>query len=303
MERRQQLAYPVIVIDLWTMMILLGAIVLETFMIYPNIFHDPPRSLELAMEFMSVSSPHDFFPSLGLLSWIAGAGALALSWPVRQARWWIALSLLMIVADGVASMLLFWPRNQIMFVEGTALHSAEVLRQTAWEFQTLHWLRVIFNAASAAFIFVGFVRFDRWRLLATVERPGAPRLEASAPGARLPDRLKLALRDGDPGRRRNGRAAERVEPATRVGEWRGRRVAIQTVHLTDEPAVVANRDRADDRAVGPGDGAPENRGRRVASLQAGIEERGPPLLAVGAGEAAGEEDHGFAQHIDRESLR
>ena len=36
---------------------LLGAVVLETFMVYPNIFHDPPRSLELAMEFMAVRGP------------------------------------------------------------------------------------------------------------------------------------------------------------------------------------------------------------------------------------------------------
>jgi hypothetical protein len=179
MDRRQQFAYPIIIVYLWTMMILLGAIVLETFMIYPNIFHDPPRSLEAAMAFMSVSAPNDVFPPLGFLSWVAGAGALALAWPVRQARWWIALSLLMIAADGVASIFFVWPRNQIMFVEGTAFHSAEVLRQTAWEFQTLHWLRVIFNAASAVFIFVGFVRYDRWRLLTMVERPRAPRIAAT----------------------------------------------------------------------------------------------------------------------------
>ena len=29
---------------LWVMLILFGSIVLETFMVYPNIFHDPPRS-------------------------------------------------------------------------------------------------------------------------------------------------------------------------------------------------------------------------------------------------------------------
>jgi hypothetical protein len=39
----------VVLIYLWTM-ILLGAIVLETFTVYPNVFRDPPRSLELAHE-------------------------------------------------------------------------------------------------------------------------------------------------------------------------------------------------------------------------------------------------------------
>jgi hypothetical protein len=30
---------------LWVMMILLGSIVLETFMVYPNVFYNPPESL------------------------------------------------------------------------------------------------------------------------------------------------------------------------------------------------------------------------------------------------------------------
>jgi hypothetical protein len=58
-------------------------------------------------------------------------------------------------------MAFFWPRNEIMFIEGTAVHSAEFLRQVAWEFQTLHWARVAFNVAASASIFVGFMRFYR----------------------------------------------------------------------------------------------------------------------------------------------
>ena len=173
MERVQRAAFPVILIYLWTMMILLGAIVLETFMVYPNIFHDPPRSLELAMEFMAVRGPADFFPPLGFVSWVTGVGAVILGWRVQAARWWILLSLLMIVADGLISMLFFWPRNETMFVEGAAVHSAEVLRQTMQEFQTLHWSRLVFNAASAAFAFVGFVAFDRQRILAQPLRQSA----------------------------------------------------------------------------------------------------------------------------------
>jgi hypothetical protein len=79
-------------------------------------------------------------------------------------RRWLALSLFCIVADGVASMLFFWPRNTIMFVEGSAMHSPDVLRQTAEQFEQLHWLRVAFNAASAVFAFIGFVALDRWRV-------------------------------------------------------------------------------------------------------------------------------------------
>ena len=43
LKRVQRVAFPIVLVYLWTMMILLGAIVLETFMVYPNIFHDPPR--------------------------------------------------------------------------------------------------------------------------------------------------------------------------------------------------------------------------------------------------------------------
>jgi hypothetical protein len=166
MPKLQRFAFPVIVVYLWTMMILLGAIVLETFMVYPNIFHDPPGSLAVAMAFMSERGPSDFFPPLGFVSWVGGLGALALGWRIAPARWWIALSVLMIVAEGVVSILYFWPRNEIMFVEGLAVHSAETLRQTAAEFQMLHWSRLAFNAVSAVAIFMGFLAVYREHVLA-----------------------------------------------------------------------------------------------------------------------------------------
>jgi len=165
-KKIQRLAFPVVTAYLWVMMVLFGAIVLETFMIYPNVFAAPPESLELAMDFMSVSGPSDFFPPLGFFSWVLGAGALVLSWRVEEARWWILLSLAMIVCEGAASMLFFWPRNEIMFVEGLEVHSAEHLKQVAREFETWHWRsRMGFNTAAAVAAFVGFLRLYRHRLL------------------------------------------------------------------------------------------------------------------------------------------
>ena len=72
---------------LWILMILLGSIVLDTFMVYPNIFHDPPKSFETALAFMSVRAPNDFYPPLGFLTWVAGLVSLALAWPERSARY------------------------------------------------------------------------------------------------------------------------------------------------------------------------------------------------------------------------
>jgi hypothetical protein len=162
--KKQRIAFAVILTYLWVMMILLGSIVLETFMVYPNIFHDPPWSLETALEFMVVRAPNDFFPLLGFLSWVTGIGSLILGWRVKSARYWILGSLIMIVCEGLFSMAFFWPRNTIMFIEGTEVHSAAYLEQVAREFQTLHWSRLAFNAAGSALIFVGFLKFYRHRI-------------------------------------------------------------------------------------------------------------------------------------------
>jgi hypothetical protein len=165
-KKIQRLALPVLTAYLWVMMVLFGAIVLETFMVYPNVFADPPGSLSLTMEFLSVSGPSDFFPPLGFATWVLGAGALVLSWPVKAARWWVAFSLLMIVCEGVASIFFFWPRNEIMFVEGPAVHSAEYLKQVAREFEAWHWRsRMGFNALAAVGAFVGFLKLYRHGLL------------------------------------------------------------------------------------------------------------------------------------------
>lgn len=149
---------------LWLMMILLGSIVLETFMVYPNVFHDPPKSLTTALEFMTIRAPSDFYPRLGFSTWVFGAASLVAAWRVRPARYWIALSVAMIVSEGLVSMAFFWPRNTILFIEGPAVHSAAVLRQTAEEFQRMHWWRVVFNAIGSAAVFAGFLRLYRHTL-------------------------------------------------------------------------------------------------------------------------------------------
>src|SRR5215510_9739203 len=68
---------------LWLMVITLGTIVLETFMVYPNIFYNPPESFKAGLDFMKVVTPHDFFPRLGFLTWLAGAASLLMGW-----HWW-----------------------------------------------------------------------------------------------------------------------------------------------------------------------------------------------------------------------
>ncbi len=158
---RQRIVLFVVGSYLLIMMILLGSIMLETFMVYPNIFYNPPDSFKAGLEFMKVRTPHTFFPPLGFFSWLLGAASLVAAWPVRRARRWILASLAMIVAEGLSSRAFFWPRNTIMFVEGPAVHSGAVLRQAAEEFQRMHWCRVAFNVAGSAAIFKAFLVYYR----------------------------------------------------------------------------------------------------------------------------------------------
>ena len=84
--KKQQIAFVFTLTYLWVMMILLGSILFDTLVLYPDIFYDVPHSLETAMEFMVVRGPGDFFPPLGLLSWLTGIGSLVLGWRTKSAR-------------------------------------------------------------------------------------------------------------------------------------------------------------------------------------------------------------------------
>jgi uncharacterized membrane protein len=150
-----------VISHLWVQWIILGSILLNTFMVYPNIFHDIPNSLHTAMDFMKVASPHTYFPPLGFVSWVTGVLAILFSWHYKNARVLIIVSVLMMFAEGAASVIWEWPRNEIMFIEGSAIHSAEVLQQTYNEFILVHWFRVLCNIVGSILIFFGFLRVYR----------------------------------------------------------------------------------------------------------------------------------------------
>lgn len=165
-------AFPVLTGYLWVVMTLFGAIVLETFMVYPNVFHNPPASLETTMDFLTVAGPDDFFPPLGFAAWALGAASLVLNRRLPAVRWLILLSLAMLVAEGVVSMLYFWPRNTIMFSEGLAVHSADYLREVAEEFANWHSRsRMVFNTVAAVAAFIGFLQAYRYRVLPAGSAP------------------------------------------------------------------------------------------------------------------------------------
>lgn len=150
---------------LWLVMIHLGALVFETFIIYPNIFYNPPRSLETAMAFMVIRGPSDFFRPVGLLALLIGIGSVIVSWRVPSVRYWMLGSVIIILGgEFLLSVAYFWPRNTILFVEGAKIHSAAYLQQTAREFQTGHWLRLAMSVASSILAFIGFMKFNHHKI-------------------------------------------------------------------------------------------------------------------------------------------
>src|SRR5215211_2760849 len=99
--KMQRMTFVVLLIYLWVMMILLGSLVLETFMIYPNIFHNAPERFGIALQFMPATGPAQYFRPFGMASVVLGGVAVLVSWRIRSARWWVVASLLMIVCKGV----------------------------------------------------------------------------------------------------------------------------------------------------------------------------------------------------------
>lgn len=163
---RERLGFAFSVAYLWVVMILLGAVMFETLVVYPDIFHNVPESLQTAMDFMAVRGPSDFFPPVGMLALITGLGSVVLSWRVESVRYWLLVSVaLIIVGEFLLSVFFFWPRNTIMFEEGIAVHSVSFLRQTAWEFQTGHWIRMGANVATSVLAFIGVLKFYKHRIL------------------------------------------------------------------------------------------------------------------------------------------
>ena len=170
----RRVAFVVLLGYLCTMLILLGSLLLETFMVYPNIFTDAPQRFGVSLEFMSVTGPAQYFRPFGMAAFAFGLVGMVVVWPWRTARWWAVGSAAAIALEGIDSALFFWPRNQILFVEGASVHSVEVLRQASAEFLAWHWSRVLLNAAGAAFILVAFLRFYRSTVRSAADRQRVP---------------------------------------------------------------------------------------------------------------------------------
>ncbi len=168
----RHMGFPLGLLYFWSSAILFGSLIAETVLLYPNIFHDVPQSLQTASTFMAVVSPADYFPPLGMTSLCLGVLAIIVNWRVKAVRsWFVGAMLVVALGDYLLSALYMWERNTIMFQEGAAVHSAAYLQEVAGELQTAHWARIGAAGIAAVCVFVGLLRSYRERVLTSVD-PG-----------------------------------------------------------------------------------------------------------------------------------
>ena len=160
----------------WTAMLSFGGVAAETVMLYPNIFGDAPASLDRAREFLVAGGPSDYFPPLGATVVLCCLAATVSTWQVPALRWWIVGAAAVFVAcEFLFSVVFFWPRNDVLFVDPVGTHPPEYLRQVAHEFVSGHRVRLAGGAVTAALAFTALLRWVRATAHAQVERVEAGR--------------------------------------------------------------------------------------------------------------------------------
>jgi hypothetical protein len=148
----------------WATTLLFGAVLSETILLYPNIFYNVPDSLQASLEFMQVIGPGDFFPKLGSMILALGLITLIVNRRNKPAFWYLLPAFLLIVFfEFLLSVFYFWPRNIIMFEEGSSIHSPELLMTVARQFQTGHWVRLGAGLAGSALAFIGLYQANKHR--------------------------------------------------------------------------------------------------------------------------------------------
>jgi hypothetical protein len=148
----------------WAMTLLFGAVLSETVLLYPNIFHDVPESLDMSIKFMKVLGPGDFFPKLGSII-LALAFITMIVHRRNKPAFWYLLSAFLLVAvfEFLLSVFYFWPRNTILFEEGASMHSVEYLKVVARQFQMGHLLRLAASLIASMLAFAGLYQSNKHR--------------------------------------------------------------------------------------------------------------------------------------------
>jgi hypothetical protein len=143
------------------MMIVFGGAIMETFINFPNWFHNIPTSLDAAKNFLQARNPGQFFQVLFPLAILTGMAFVILGWKIKPARNFILAAVVLSVGIQVATFTFIYPLLRIMIVDGTTVHSVEVLKQTAQQFMTLNYIRLMFFFVAEMLSLIGLWNFTQ----------------------------------------------------------------------------------------------------------------------------------------------
>ncbi|MFC8044984.1 hypothetical protein [Nocardia sp. NPDC057353] len=147
-----------------------AATLVETTLLYPNIFRDVPASLALSEEFMSAVAIGDVMRPLGAVLMFTALLALAAAVAYRVARRWVLLSLIpLLLGQAVLSMLYQWPRATMLYDDRARYSTAEIQR-AADEFLLGHYARIGAALLTAALAVTALLACHRALVLAGARR-------------------------------------------------------------------------------------------------------------------------------------
>jgi hypothetical protein len=144
------------------MMIVFGGAIMDTFINFPNWFHNIPASLDAAKNFWQVTNPGQFFQTIYPLAILTGIAFVALGWRIKPARNFILGAIVLSVGIEVLTVAFIYPLLRIMIVDGTAVHSVDALKQTAQQFMTLNYLRLAFFFVAEMLSLIGLWKFSQY---------------------------------------------------------------------------------------------------------------------------------------------
>ncbi|PXX62432.1 hypothetical protein DFR70_107300 [Nocardia tenerifensis] len=144
-----------------------GAAVVETIMLYPNIFRDVPESLAETQHFMSAVAVGDVMRPLGGVLTLCALLAAIASVRYRVGVRSTVLSLISLVSGQfLLSVLYLWPRATILF-DDRDKHTLAEIERAATEFQIGEGVRIAAAALTALFAVAAALACYRRRVLAT----------------------------------------------------------------------------------------------------------------------------------------
>ena len=159
--KKQTLQNILIFAHVFLAVMVFGGAIMETFINFPNWFHNIPTSLDTAKNFLQARQPGQFFQTLYPLAILAGIAFVIIGWKIKPARNFILAAIVLSVGLEVITFSFIYPMLRIMIREGSAVHSVEVLKQTAQQFTTLNYIRMFFFFVSEMFSLIGLWKFTQ----------------------------------------------------------------------------------------------------------------------------------------------